>query len=105
MRQLGADRRGQMVLDIADRHAAGLERDDHPVEPVVAAGGVAVPREGELEGADLGRHRLRAEAIAGVLEQGRLGIAAVEADLHGRQKRTASLGTPGDSLHVVAGFY
>ena len=28
---LGADRGGEMVLDITQRHAAGIERDDHAI--------------------------------------------------------------------------
>jgi hypothetical protein len=35
--QLGAQRAGQMVLDVPDRHPAGIQRDDHLVQAAEAA--------------------------------------------------------------------
>ena len=38
MGQLGADRGRQMVLNFPDRHPAGVEGDDHVIQPAQASG-------------------------------------------------------------------
>src|SRR5690606_6044111 len=64
VRQVRADRRSQVVLDIADRHPAGVERDDHLVQlrqPPAASRDqpwrerpVPIPRDPQLDIADAG---------------------------------------------------
>lgn len=76
VRQLGPDRRGEVVLDVADRHPARVEADDHLVEPAQPAGAlghehrgerpVAVARHVQAHLTDLGRDRLRRRPVARV---------------------------------------
>ena len=91
MAELGADRRREMMTDVADRHPAGVQRHDHRVEPVETARAlghqhrrerpVAVPRDRQLDVADLARHRLGERAVTRVREQRRVRIATVIADM------------------------
>jgi hypothetical protein len=76
MRQVGADRAGQVMLDVPHRHPAGVQRDDHLVEPTRPAGALGhqarlegagpVPRRGQSDVADLGRQGLGRRAVPGV---------------------------------------
>ena len=91
VRQLGPDRRREMVLDVANRHAAGVEADDHLVEPAETPsalrhqprreGPVTVPRRGQVDLTDLGPDRLRCETVPRVREQRRVGIALLIAQV------------------------
>jgi hypothetical protein len=74
MRQLGADRGDQVVLDVAGRHAAGIEADDHLAEAAEAAtplrhqlrgeAAAAVPRHRQFDIANLARDGLSGDAVA-----------------------------------------
>ena len=74
--QLGTQRGGQVVLNVADRHPAGVQADDHVLQPAQAARtlghqrrrerGVAVARLVKADVADLGAHRLGGGAVARV---------------------------------------
>ena len=74
MGQLGADRRGEVMADVTDRHAAGVERHDDRVEPVETAGPLrhkhrrerplTITGHGQLDVADLAGHRLGEAAVA-----------------------------------------
>jgi hypothetical protein len=76
VRELGADRGGQMMLDTADRHPTGVERDDHVVETAQAPralrdqrraeAAVAIAWDRQADIADLTGDRLGRESIAGV---------------------------------------
>ncbi len=67
--ELGADRDGEVVLDVADRHPARVQADDHLVEPTEPARALRdqprperalpIPRDVQRHVADLGGHRLR----------------------------------------------
>ena len=77
-----------------DRHPAGVEADDHlvePAEPARALGHqprgeatVAVARGGQLDVADLGRHRLRRRAVARVRERAASAVALLIAQMLGQ---------------------
>ena len=74
--QLRAERGREVVLDVADRHPARVQADDHVLEPAQAAGAlgdqprgeraVAVPRLVQPDVPDLGADPLRGGAVAGV---------------------------------------
>src|SRR5699024_870747 len=76
VRQVRAERGSQMMLDIADRHPARIEADDHviePSQPPLALGDQArseraspVPGNVQLGRPDLGLDRLRRRPVAGV---------------------------------------
>jgi hypothetical protein len=76
VRQLGAQRALQMGLDVADRHPARVEADDHvaqTADPALALrhqlrieGSVAVPRGGQVEVPDLGAQPLIGDPVPGV---------------------------------------
>ena len=71
--QLGAERGGQVVLDVADRHPAGVQADDHLVQAARAPRALRAPAAGRTcrrgpaawpgDVADLGAHRLRVEPL------------------------------------------
>ena len=92
--QLGAQRGAQVVLDVADRHPAGIEADDHVVEPTKAPGALrhqprdeatlAITRGVQLDVTDAGRDRLRGRAVARVGEQRRLRSALLIAQMPGQ---------------------
>ena len=73
---------------------AGVEGDDHLVQPADSAQplrhqprgetAVAVPRDRQLDVADLGRHRLRGSAVARVRKQRRVRVAPFVADVVGQ---------------------
>ena len=75
-RQLGAQGAFQMGLDVADRHPARIQADDHVAQPADPAlplrhqprveAAVAVPRRGQIEVADLGAQPLRGDPVPGV---------------------------------------
>jgi hypothetical protein len=80
-----------VVLDVADRHAAGIQADDHLIqaaEPARPLGyqlrgeaAVAVPRDRQLHLTDLAGDGLRAGAVTRVRKQRRLRIAALITDM------------------------
>jgi hypothetical protein len=83
-----------MMLDIAHRHPAGIERDDHVVEAAKASlalghqarreTAVAVPRDLQLQITDLGRDRLRRRAISRIRVEPGFGITLVIAEMLGQ---------------------
>ena len=76
VRQLGADRAGQMMANVAHRHPTRIQRDDHIVEAAGAPGALRnqprlkatqpVSRYVQPNVADLGGHGLRCAAVARV---------------------------------------
>ncbi|GFG54799.1 hypothetical protein MAGR_62400 [Mycolicibacterium agri] len=74
--EFGADRGGQMMLYIADRHPAGIKRDDHVIEPAQAPrtlgdqrrseAPVAIARDRQPDVTDLTGHGLGGEPVTGV---------------------------------------
>ncbi len=100
-RQLHADRRGQMMFDLADGHAARVEADDHVVQSVQTAlaladqprGERARPIPGNVDGerADLGLDRLRGGAVAGVRALGRCRLTFLVAQVAGQLRLQAPL--------------
>ena len=80
-----------MVLDVAQRHPAGIQADDHLIQAAEPArplryqlrgeAAVAVPRHRQLNIADLAGDRLRGGAVARVRKQRRIRIAALIADM------------------------
>ena len=89
------------MLDVADRHPAGVEADDDLVEAAEAAstlgnqprreGPVTVSWRGQLDLTDLRRDRLRGEAVARVREQRRLRGALLIAEMIGQLRVQATL--------------
>ena len=73
------DRAGQMVADVAHRHPAGVEADDHLLQPADTAralghqprleGAGTIPWRVQLDLADLAGHRFRGRAVAGVADR------------------------------------
>ncbi|SNT37153.1 hypothetical protein SAMN05421642_115137 [Rhodococcoides kyotonense] len=90
---LGADRRGQVVFDVADGHPARVQRDDHVVETADPSGAygiqprnegavaIAWNRQGHV--ADLTGDGLFAESVAGVGDSACSGIVFVVAEVFG----------------------
>ena len=101
MGQFGADRGGQVVLDVAHRHAARIQADDDLVEAAEPPGSprhqprseatVAIPRHRQLDVADLTGNGLRARAVARIRKQRRLRVAALIADMIGQLDLQATL--------------
>jgi hypothetical protein len=91
MGKLGADRGNQVVLNVAHRHPAGIEADDHlikaahPARPLGhqprSERAVAIPRHCQLHIADLTENRLRTRAVARIVKQRRIRITALIADM------------------------
>ncbi len=94
VRQVRADRGGQVVLDVPDRHSAGIEADDHVIqapEAPLALGHQArgerpapVSRDVQLDRPDLGLHGLRGGPVAGVGVLQRLARALLVAQMAGQ---------------------
>ena len=101
VREIRAERGGQMVLDIPDRHPAGIEADDHviqPSEPSLPLGNQArserpspVPGDVQRDRSDLGLHGLRRGAVAGVSVLGRVLGALLVAEVAGQLGLQATL--------------
>jgi hypothetical protein len=100
--ELGAQRAGQVVLDVADRHPTRIQRDDHLVEAAAEAAGPlghqprlerrrAVPRHVQPDRADLGQHRLRGAPVAGVRRPPTGRVALVVAEVITELDRQAPL--------------
>ena len=80
-----------MMFDISDRHPAGIERDDHPVQPPEAPRAlrhqrrgerpVPVPRDLQLDIANLRGNLLRERPVARVRVKRRLRITLLIADM------------------------
>jgi hypothetical protein len=95
--QVGAQRRREMVLDVADRHPAGVQRDDHVLQPTEAAGAlghqrrpertIPVPRLIQRDVTDLGAHRLRGGPVAGVTRPMPDPVALLIAEVIGQLRR------------------
>jgi hypothetical protein len=115
-RQFGADRGHQVMLDIADRHPARIQADDHVVEAAQAPGPfrdqprgerpVPIPRHGEIDLPDLGLDRFRGVTIPGVHVLGCLWrallITEVIGQLRGQPTLESGLDQPRDQT-VAAG--
>src|SRR5699024_898764 len=92
---------GQVVLDVANRHPARVEADDHVIEPAQAALALGdqargerpgpIPRDLQLDGPELGLHRLRRGPGAGVGVLRRLAGALLVAQVAGQLGLQASL--------------
>ena len=90
-----------MVLDITQRHAVGIERDDHAIKPVQAPltlghqhrreRAVPVSRDRQFHVTDLGRDGLGGHTVAGVLMQRRFHSAALVADVLGQLRLHTTL--------------
>jgi hypothetical protein len=97
-----------MMLDIAHRHPAGIERDDHLVQPAQAPltgrhqtrgeAPVAVSRDGKLNIASDRGHRLGERSIAGVVVKRGFRIASFVADVLGQLRLQAPLEAGLDQL-------
>ena len=82
-RQFGPDGGHQVMLDVADRHPARIQADDHVVEATEASGPfrdqprgerpVPIPRDREVDLADLGLDRFRGVTVPGVHVLGGVG--------------------------------
>ena len=101
MGQLGADRGDQMVLDVAQRHAAGIQADDHLIQAAEPAGSLrhqlrgkgalAIPGHRQIDIADLAGDHLCGGAVTRVGKQRCLRIAALIADVVGQLHLQATL--------------
>ncbi len=103
-----------MVLDVADRHPAGVEADDHLIEPTESPGALRdqpwderpTPVAGhvQVDVADLGGQCLRRGSVARVREQRRLRRALLIAQVVGQLGlQTAferGLDQPGDEATI-----
>lgn len=92
--QFGADRGRQVVLDVPHDHPAGVQDDEHLVQPGHPPRPLgrqrwrecALPFAGHLEAhvLDLGRDRLGCGAVAGVAERRRIRVALVVPQVPGQ---------------------
>lgn len=93
-RQLHPEGGLQVVADLAHRHTPGVQADDHRVQAVHAPlalahqagreGAGTVPGDLDLEGADLGVHRLGRRPVSGVAPRRRGPLALVVAQVVGQ---------------------
>ena len=101
VRQVGADRAGEVVLDVPHRHPARVQRDDHLVEPAGPPGALGdqarleragpVPWGRQSHVADLGGQRLGRRAVAGVGAPPARRVALLVAEMLGQLGRQAPL--------------
>ena len=98
---LGADRGHQVMLDIALRHPAGIQGDDHPIQTTQTPrpfrhqrrgeGAVPIPRDLQLNIAHLGGDLLRERAVTRIRVQRRIRIALLITDMPGQLRLQATL--------------
>ena len=79
------------MLDIAHRHATGIQADDHLIDAAQPSGTLRyqlraersqpVPRHVQIDITDLRQHRFRRRAVTRVIKQGRVRIALVIAHM------------------------
>src|SRR5699024_1516739 len=99
--QLGADRGHEMVLDVADGHPAGIQRDDHLVqaaEATITLGqqprretAVTIAWYRQIDVTDLRGRRLRTRTVTGVRELSSLRVALLITQMIGQLHLQAPL--------------
>ena len=99
--QVSAQRGREMVLDVSHRHPAGVQRDDHVLQPTQPAGAlghqrrperaVPVSRLVQRDIPDLGPHRLRRGPVAGVARPIPDPVALLVTQVIGQLRRHPSL--------------
>ena len=96
-RQVGAQRARQMMLDVADRHPAGIQADDLIIQAAEATlalghqpwgeGASPVPRHLKTQRPDLALHRLRRAAVTAVARPAARRITLLITHMAGQLRR------------------